>query len=248
MKDFDMIKFTLPVLSLFGFLAVSNLTNTKNTQAMEQINTPIVLEMFTSQSCSSCPPADKLLGKLQSENDNVIALSCNVTYWNHLHWKDTLSQNFCDARQRDYVQNLRSRGPYTPQIVINGNDTMVGNQEGTVRKGIVSATPLKTIKLSHNDNNLTITLPETPGDDSYAIELITYGATHTQDIPSGENRGRKVNYTNPVQNITSLGTWDGTGKVMSYDLSTIDNAENVAVLAHKNGHTGAIIAAGKLKL
>ena len=248
MKDFNMIKFILPVLLLLGFFAVSSLTTTKNTQAMENIDTPIVLEMFTSQSCSSCPPADRLLGQLQSENDNVIALSCNVTYWNHLHWEDTLSRNFCDVRQRDYVRTLRSRGPYTPQIVINGSNTLVGNQEGSIRRGIVLADKIKPIKLNRDESNLTITLPETPGDDSYAIELITYGEDHTQDIPSGENRGRKVSYTNPVQNIISLGTWDGTGKTMNYDLSEISSAKNIAVLAHTNGKTGAIIGAGKLKL
>jgi hypothetical protein len=208
-------------------------------------NSPVVLELFTSQSCSSCPPADKLLGEL-SENENVIALSCNVTYWNHLHWKDTLSKEFCTQRQRAYVQSLQSRGPYTPQIVINGKDTMVGSRDSQIKKSIAAQELIKPIGLALNGDMLDINLPETPGRHSYALLLIAHDDTHYQEIPSGENRGRSVHYTNPVQNIISLGTWDGTGKTLDRDIASLKDATGFVVLAQKNGVTGPIIAAGQI--
>lgn len=215
----------------------------------EENDAPVVLELFTSQSFSSCPTADKLLEKLTNEDENIIALSCNVTYWNHLSWKDSLSKEFCNERQRDYVRTLDSRGPYTPQIVISGRETMVGSQEGKIRQSIAKQkknNPLKPIKLSLENNILNIVLPETPSDHNYAVHLIVYEDSFMQDIPSDENRGLKVNYTNPVQSIISLGTWDGTTKKMNYDVSAIQNAKGYVVVAQKDGKTGQIIAVGKI--
>jgi hypothetical protein len=232
-----MRKFFLMTLGIFLL--------SSSTQAADS---PVVLELFTSQSCSSCPPADKLLGELALQ-DNIIALSCNVTYWDHLHWKDTLSKQFCTERQRQYVQSLNSRGPYTPQIMVNGRQTMVGSKGRQINKAIaeeIKENPVKPIGLEISGDNLVITLPETPGHDSYALLLIPHGAAHHQEIPSGENRGRAVTYTNPVQKIISLGTWDGTGKKMDYDISEIKAAAGYVMLAQKNGVTGPIIAAAQI--
>ncbi len=114
------------------------------------------------------------------------------------------------------------------------------------------APTIKNIALTLEENTLQIRLPETPGDDSYALTLLAHGTSHLEKIPSGENKGRNVTYTNPVQKIVSLGTWDGTGKVMSYDLSELEKAasekiKGYAVLAQKNGRAGSIIAAGKIE-
>ena len=189
----------------------------------QESEAPIVAELFTSQSCSSCPPADKVLTLLDKQ-DNVIALSCNVTYWNHLHWKDTLSQEFCTERQRQYARDFESRRVYTPQLVINGTHEMVGSRGRAVEKTVKKEQgKLKNIDLSLENNQLVIRLPETPGNDSYALVLMTYGDDHTQDIPSGENRGRTVDYTNPVTNLKSIGTWDGSGKTRDIDVSDVKN-------------------------
>ena len=164
-------KIALLIVGMLGFVSLSNLVQTKSIQAMENTDSPVVLEMFTSQSCSSCPPADRVLSQLEAQNDNIIALSCHVTYWNHLHWKDTLSKEFCSTRQRDYVRTLRSRGPYTPQIMINGKHTMVGSQGGKIVRAIENAAPIKSIGLSLDNDQLNIKLPETAGNDSYALNL-----------------------------------------------------------------------------
>ena len=177
-------KIALLIVGMLGFVSLSNLVQTKSIQAMEHTDSPIVLEMFTSQSCSSCPPADRVLSQLEAQNDNIIALSCHVTYWNHLHWEDTLSKEFCSTRQRDYVRTLRSRGPYTPQIMINGKHTMVGSQGGKIVRAIENAAPIKSIGLSLDNDQLNIKLPETAGNDSYALNLVIYKDAHKQSIPS----------------------------------------------------------------
>lgn len=235
------------LITSFGFFQFQNV---KSAEAIEDSATPVVLELFTSQSCSSCPPADKVLGDLADAHDNVIALSCNVTYWNHLHWKDTLSKDFCTERQRSYARSFSSRRVYTPQIVINGQHEMVGSRGNAVRNTVakeVEKQAIKAITITSQNETLQIKLPEIAGNGSFSLHLITHGARHTQSIPSGENRGRTVQYTNPVQNIISLGTWDGTSKAMTYDVSEITNASGFVILAQKNGVTGPIVAAGKIK-
>ncbi len=215
--------------------------------AIAEENSPVVLELFTSQSCSSCPPADQVLGEL-SKQPNIIALSCNVTYWNHLHWKDTLSKDFCTNRQRDYVQALQSRGPYTPQIIINGRHELVGSQKSKIEniiqkeKGVV-----KFIELNKNNNNndLQIMLPKIETG-QYILSLVLYEKNHTQNIPSGENRGRTVSYTNPIYVIESLGGWDGEEKTLNYNISKYGGQNRFVVLAEKKNETG-FIAAGKIE-
>lgn len=230
-------------------LGIFSFSNVKNADAVTNAQSPVVLELFTSQSCSSCPPADKLLGQFAAESENVIALTCNVTYWDHLHWKDTLSKDFCTQRQRQYVQTLRSRGPYTPQIMINGKHTMVGSRGSAINRTIASELEGKTVQaidLSLSDDTLNIDLPQI-ATGSYTLLLVSHGSEHTQSIPSGENRGRTVSYTNPIETITSLGTWDGTAKSLSHDVSELKNASGYAILAQENGFTGPILAAAQVK-
>lgn len=224
--------------SLLGLFAVN--------PAFAEDKSPIVLELFTSQSCSSCPSADKVLGEL-TKQDNVIALSCNVTYWNHLSWKDTLSKEFCTDRQRQYVQALRSRGPYTPQIVVNGRHELVGSQGAKIENIIQKEQgAVKSVGLKKKNSDLEITLPKVETG-RYFLSLLSYGEDHTQAIPSGENRGKTVSYTNPVQKIESLGSWNGDAKMLTYDISKYGNVRGVVILAQNTNNVGEVIAAGKIE-
>ena len=238
-------KFALFTVGVLGFLGISNFTQTKAIQAMEAIDYPVVVEMFTSQSCSSCPPADRVLGELV-KNDNVIGLSCNVTYWNYLHWEDTLSQGFCDTRQRQYVRALKSRGPYTPQVFINGDFTTVGSKGRTIQNAIENTHKIKLVQVSLNNKDANISLPDLPKG-NYNILLVPYGNDLTQNIPSGENRGRTVHYTNPIVDIINLGKWEGEARDFDYDLSKVADMTGLAVFIHQDHNTGKIIAAGKDK-
>lgn len=210
--------------------------------ATAQDKAPVVLELFTSQSCSSCPPADRVLESL-AKDESIIALSCNVTYWNHLHWEDTLSQDFCTERQRQYVRELNSRGPYTPQIVINGRHELVGSRGKKVSNIVEKERgAVKSIFIQRNDGQLAINLPQLPKAD-YVITLMTYGDDHTQSIPSGENRGRTVSYTNPVTGIKLLGKWDGVAQLLTQEAS----ANNIVILVQKDNAVGEIVAAGQIE-
>ncbi|MEM8834162.1 MAG: DUF1223 domain-containing protein [Pseudomonadota bacterium] len=212
-----------------------------------QSDAPVVLELFTSQSCSSCPPADKVLSEW-AEQPNVIALSCNVTYWNHLHWKDTLSREFCTQRQREYNAAFGRNGIYTPQLVINGTEQLVGSHGRKVEKEIRKASnAIKNIDLNIKGETLNIFLPEL-SEGKYSITLFSHGDKHTQSIPSGENRGRTVSYTSPVQDYASLGRWDGEARSVSYNVGNLDPAKGYAVLVHERNSVGAIKAAGQIKL
>lgn len=209
-----------------------------------QADPPVVVELFTSQSCSSCPPADKVLSKL-AEQDNIIALSCNVTYWNHLHWKDTLSREFCTERQRNYARIKGQRGPYTPQIIVNGSGETVGSRGGEVNRLIKQAHTIGEITISPKVGSLDINLPDLQ-DGQYKLTLFTFGPAHTQDIPSGENRGRTVTYTNPVDDLVELGAWNGDTQIMEFDTSAYQPRGGYAVIAQDA--RGVIHAAGQLKL
>jgi len=209
--------------------------------AIAQDKAPVVVELFTSQSCSSCPPADRVLGAL-AKDENIIALSCNVTYWNHLHWEDTLSQDFCTQRQRQYVREFNSRGPYTPQIVINGRHELVGSQGRKVNKIVEKERgSVRPISIQKNNDLLEIKLPQLI-EEEYVVTMMTYGNDHTQSIPSGENRGRTVSYTNPVTDIKLLGKWDGVEQILTQESS----ANNVVILVQKNNAVGEIVAAGRI--
>lgn len=219
-------------LILFGLIPVS------------RAGSPVVVELFTSQSCSSCPPADAVLGKL-AQDDDVIALSCNVTYWNHLSWKDTLSREFCTSRQQEYARAKGLRGPYTPQIVVNGSAETVGSREGQVKKLVNSAQAIGKITVKPDTGTLHIALPAIAAG-NYTLTLFTFDTAHTQAIPSGENRGRTVTYTNPVTAKVNIGQWDGQTKEVSFDTSGYQPQGGYAVLAQDKG--GIIHAAGQLKL
>lgn len=213
----------------------------------EIVKAPIVVELFTSQSCSSCPPADKILGQF-SKNENVIALSCHVTYWNHLHWKDTLSTEECTNRQRDYARTLQKRGPYTPQMIINGTHDVVGNRSGEINRlinKVQKKEAIAPIGLQLNGEELLIHLPNTQSS-ALKLSLFIYGDQHIQSIPSGENRGRTVSYTNPVSEVRALGIWNGKQKTITLPIE--GKAHGYAILAQEKNGYGKVIAAGKLEL
>lgn len=212
---------------------------------------PVVIELFTSQSCSSCPPADKLLGNL-AVSPNIIALSCNVTYWNHLHWKDTLSREFCTQRQRNYAAAKRSNRVYTPQMVVNGAQEFVGSNSSKAHSAIkkAQANPLKNIEITNNsENSISITLPKLNQTGPHEITAFITSKDHTQSVPSGENRGKTIHYTNPVTDLIALGEWQGnaTEKTFTINQITKDNAAKIVIIVNK-GQYGDIVAAGQLSL
>ncbi len=209
--------------------------------------TPVVVELFTSQSCSSCPAADKFLSELVQENKNIIALSCHVTYWNHLRWKDTLSKPECSRRQREYGVALgRGSRVYTPQMIVNGSDEFVGSHRKKAKKAIANAGPVTPISLSRQDDKtLMADLPTLP---AKMYKLVTFGYKnhHSENVKSGENGGKTLRSTNAVVYAPPTESWDGSAKMKGITIPNNSDIDGVIVLV-QSAQTGAVVSAGKIK-
>lgn len=204
------------------------------------IDKAVVVELFTSQSCSSCPPADALLKKLAA-NPKVITLGCHVTYWNHLSWQDTLSLDACTERQRGYDQFF-NKGVYTPQMVINGGDALIGSRQKAVEASIAKAAAVKPVFIEMRGQRVSVSLVSDFGKGPYFLTLFGILREHHQDIARGENGGRRIGYTSPVTEVLSLGEWQGDTRGISADLTT--EADGVVVLI-QDPATWRVVGAGR---
>ena len=210
-----------------------------------QTNAPIVVELFTSQGCSSCPPADRIFTTL-AKQDNLIALSFHVTYWNHLKWKDTLSQEYFDMRQHGYAGIKKSKRIFTPQMIVNGTNDFVGSHGDKITAALEDAAqkPIEPITIKVQNTQIEFNLPNMPGA-SYRLWAFGYKKKVTQNIGRGENSGRTIDYAHPVISYTNLGAWIGTSAVHTFDKPEAD-IDGIAILAQSNGY-GEIVAAGKFE-
>ncbi|HTZ71308.1 MAG TPA: DUF1223 domain-containing protein [Acetobacteraceae bacterium] len=171
---------------------------------------PIVLELFTSQSCSSCPPADALLADLAATRSDVLPLDFHVDYWNYLSWHDRFSLPEATARQRAYAALLGSE-VYTPQLVIDGERQAVGSERTNVLAAIKAARESEAggpqATLSARDGQWVVDIGA--GNGGGTILLIGFDAQHVTQVGSGENAGRTLREVNVVRSLTKLGSWHG---------------------------------------
>jgi hypothetical protein len=212
-----------------------------------------VVELFTSQGCSSCPPADKYLGELAGRDD-VVALSFHVDYWNYIGWRDPYSDAKWTKRQQAYGQNLNKRYVYTPQMVIDGRTESVGSRRGQVRNLIAWAGKRQKLKIdvSHpSRDNLQIHIPASS---SYqgapaTIWLALYDARHATAIKAGENEGETITNTNVVRFMTPVGTWRGKKVTLSLMLADFGAAgrDGCAILVQEK-NVGHILGAASIAL
>ena len=211
-----------------------------------------VVELFTSQGCYSCPPADEYLGEL-AQRDDVIALACHVTYWNYIGWKDTFSSAFCDNRQKHYQPALVDgyRGVYTPQMVVNGRYAGVGSRTRLIDRIIdydrAQQSPVVPLALQREGNTLLINLPEASLSTARHIFLLGTTGTHLLPISRGENAGKRLPYVNPIEHQQSLGTWKGKAQQRSVNLPADKSIREWVVIVQEDP-IGSIIAAGKLRV
>jgi hypothetical protein len=204
----------------------------------------VVVELYTSQGCSSCPPADALLGEL-AERDDVIALSFHVDYWNYLGWKDPFSSAAYTDRQRSYRAAFGLRYIYTPQIVSGGSQQAVGSHRGKVLRGIERARGLARVKvdIAHPDKKTAIvTVGEGKASAGKAtVWLFAYDKKHSTDIRRGENEGVKLVNTNVVRVMRRIGEWDGKPLKISLpiDMMGLEKQDGCAIVVQSAG--GGII-------
>jgi hypothetical protein len=214
-----------------------------------------VIELFTSQGCSSCPAADKLLSELK-DDPNLITLSLPIDYWDYLGWKDTLAMPGHTARQKAYSRMRGDREVYTPQVVINGVAQALGSSREDIEKAVAqsrqTAQPLSVpVELAQAENRVTVKLPSKPGSETGEVWLCPVTGAVPVGIGRGENRGRTITYINVVRRWIKLGAWTGKSESFSVPVDTIKSSggDSVAVIlqggsADKPGKVlGASIAA-----
>lgn len=200
---------------------------------------PVLVELFTSQSCSSCPPADVLLGELAGRPD-VLALSYHVTYWNRLGWRDRFSLPEATERQRRYAATLGHNQIYTPQTVIQGRRDAVGSDRAAVAAAIRAATP-GPISLTLRDAAPTISVAAGAGEGTGTFWLVGFDRQHVTPVASGENRGRTLTHRHVVRSLSTLGEWRGQAMGLT---SARPAGERVAVLLQAS--SGAILGLATL--
>jgi hypothetical protein len=197
-----------------------------------------VVELFTSQGCSSCPPADKVIGDL-AKDPSVIALSMPIDYWDYLGWKDTLADSRFSARQRAYSRVRGDREVYTPQAVVNGEVHVIGSDREAVENAIqntsrgagVMSVP---VTMSIDEHALTVSVAAA-GDHTQHKRGEVWMCSISRAVPitvgRGENQGRELTYYNVVRNLTKIGDWNGASGSWTVPL------ENVA----REGIDGAVV-------
>jgi hypothetical protein len=184
------------------------------------IGTLTVGSYITSQGCSSCPPADRLLGEYVGRDD-VLALSFNIDYWDYLGWKDTLASHDFSERQQAYSEARGDRQVYTPQIVVNGGEHVVGSNRAAVNAALERAEtrglPVP-ISLTANDDAVEVHIGSAadPGAAKGTLWLVMYDSTVSVPIERGENRGETITYHNVVRKLRPIAMWKG--EAMSVDL------------------------------
>ncbi len=232
---------------LFLLAALLLSTQISYAQGPKTIQTtgPRVVELFTSQGCSSCPPADEVLSEL-AKNPDIIALGFHVTYWDHLRWKDTLSQKFATDRQNGYSASAGSNKVFTPQMIINGTHSFTGSDRAALDKAMQESRAPVRLDLWKDGSFINVRLPSLQGAMPH-VWFFALQSEHYQAIAAGENSGKTITYTNPVLAYRDLGEWNGQGKTISAALPKLENIGSVVILVQQNGY-GPILAAGQLKL
>lgn len=199
-----------------------------------------VIELFTSQGCHSCPPADRLAGRL-AERDGIVMLSLPVDYWDYLGWHDTLAESAFSARQRAYARARGDRHIYTPQMVVNGLDDVVGSDVMAIADAIEHTDADKRVlcmplTVSQAGDRIVVSVPSRPG---FAGEVVlaAFARHRTVTIGAGENAQSRVTYTNVVRKLTPLGRWTGAAASFAVDRATAmpsDADDFVALLQAEN--------------
>jgi hypothetical protein len=237
-------------LLIIGLVVAAGIVALQKTlQASGTVSSPVVVELFTSQGCSSCPPAEAFLADLAKRRD-VIALEFHVNYWDYIGWKDPFAKREYTDRQRSYVRALGGRNLYTPQMVIAGQDHVVGSSRGQVNnviKRYSGANPAAPkLQLSKPaKGKLRVDIGAGAADGTYDILFITYDKPHHTEVARGENEGHKLVNANVVRSIKRVGQWRGAAMETEITVGPKPGNGGCAVIIQKAGH-GPIIAAAQL--
>ena len=218
-----------------------------------------VVELFTSQGCSSCPPADQIIGEL-AKDPSVIALSLPIDYWDYLGWKDTLADSRFSARQKAYSHMRGEREVYTPQVVVNGSAHVIGSDRNGIESAIddtkkadgVMSVPVS-MTLAGKQINISVAAPSKgPATGHGEVWICSISKAVPITIGRGENRGREITYHNVVRNLLKVGDWNGSSGSWTVPLENISReGVDAAVVYVQDGNRdkpGAMLGAAYTSL
>jgi hypothetical protein len=186
---------------------------------------PVVVELFTSQGCSSCPPADAVLAELAKRPD-VLALGFHVDYWDRLGWKDPLSTPGATQRQNDYAADFGRKEVYTPQLVVDGRQQLVGSHRDAVLKAIDDATHETAAAVAFSADQRTVSIAQGPGQGS--VIAVRFVRSRSTPVARGENAGHMAQDVNGVELLKKLADW--TGSALTLPVEPPDAGHGLAIL------------------
>ncbi len=211
-----------------------------------------VLELFTSQGCSSCPPADAKLSELGKQPD-VIALAYHVDYWDYIGWADTFGAKLNTDRQKAYAQSWGSSMIYTPELVVNGAKGVVGSRDNEVSSALAAASLGVPVAIVLDGDMLDVTVGPQAGGAEAGIWIVTFKDHASVAIDRGENAGRTMDYSQIVTGRQMLGMWDpAAGTHLKLPVSEImgagSNGAVILVQTEQAGLPGPILGAASIQL
>jgi hypothetical protein len=212
--------------------------------------TQSVVELFTSQGCSSCPPADVVLAGLAKHRE-LIVLSLPVDYWDYLGWKDTFAKPAFTARQRAYSLERGDRQVYTPQAVINGRAHVNGANEREIENALAATKTAVSVpvELVRSGEGVRVEIGAKAGASGVVLLMPVIGRREVA-IGRGENARRKVIYTNIVREVVPLGVWSGAASSLTLPATTLVESDSVVVIvqAGSEAKPGAVLGAAQVAL
>ena len=208
---------------------------------------PVLVELFTSQGCSSCPPADALAGEL-SARDDVVVLSFHVNYWDYIGWKDPFATDDTTQRQYDYAESMHQRNVYTPQMVIGGQKHVVGSDVANVLRTVEQvgkgSSRAPHIAIARVGERFRVSLGSAHYEGTADVLLVRYDSRHDTPVSRGENRGRTMTNYNVVRDFRKIGTWNGEeSQIMLNDVDLVGpHGQDGCAVIIQEPNTGPVVA------
>ena len=242
---------TVPVTSVLTVLMFGLFLYPQSSIAgsdLDQSKRLVVVELFTSQGCSSCPPADKFLTDLMARDD-VLPLSLHVDYWDYIGWKDPFASPLFTNRQRQYASVMALRYVYTPQMVIQGVYQAVGSRRSEVLEMIEQAKAIVQvpISLSRKNGDIRFSLGARKLSSPVDVFAVFFDKRHETPIRRGENKGRKMINSNVVRDLKRVARWDGDDLSLKIT-SDWENKSDASAIVLQSRATGEIIGAARIDL
>ena len=242
---------TIPVFILVfcsGFVSVDN----HKTKTITTSNNIVVLELFTSQGCSSCPPADRLLGSYANRED-IAALSFHVDYWNKLGWKDPFSDHLFSERQENYATSS-GFDVYTPQVIINGEKEMVGSEENKIAETIKqfqkqqSSSKIIIDEIKTDNDKISVNYSIKGKFNNSVVNVALVQKKITTSIKAGENNGVTLTNYNVVRNFKTINSFTAEKNTITIDMVSGIDKKDVSIIIYLQDSSNKIYAAAKSSL